>query len=200
MAGIFKKSKRLEDVLEKQMELNCKIGDKLKIAERSLSEYQRFLDFIDEKVEKNGWQLYGIKKHKDDQYIAYFLESKLEEEPQYRYNYNIYAYSKEELFSNKNTVFELHYSTIFDLKRICPSLCTIYLMPKDINKAKEKTIHRTLPKDVEKKRLAEIDEHYNNVTCDEKLRNMFDYIIYNNYDKQSEDKILKLVSNLISKN
>ena len=93
MAGIFKKSKRLEDVLEKQMELNCKIGDKLKIAERSLSEYQRFLDFIDEKVEKNGWQLYGIKKHKDDQYIAYFLESKLEEEPQYRYNYNIYAYS-----------------------------------------------------------------------------------------------------------
>ena len=42
MAGIFKKSKRLEDVLEKQMELNCKIGDKLKIAERSLSEYQRF--------------------------------------------------------------------------------------------------------------------------------------------------------------
>ena len=24
MAGIFKKSKRLEDVLEKQMELNCK--------------------------------------------------------------------------------------------------------------------------------------------------------------------------------
>lgn len=65
MAGIFKKSKRLEDVLEKQMELNCKIGDKLKIAERSLSEYQRFLDFIDEKVEKNGWQLYGIKKHKE---------------------------------------------------------------------------------------------------------------------------------------
>ena len=73
-------------------------------------------------------------------------------------------------------------------------------MPKDINKAKEKTIQRNLPKDVEKKRLAEIDEHYNNVTCDEKLRNMFDYIIYNNYDKQSEDKILKLVSNLISKN
>ena len=31
MAGIFKKSKRLEDVLEKQMELNCKIGDKFLI-------------------------------------------------------------------------------------------------------------------------------------------------------------------------
>lgn len=99
MAGIFKKSKKLEDVLEKQMELNGQIGDKLKITERSLFEYQRFLGFIDEKVEKNGWQLYGVKKHKDDEYIAYFLESKLEEEPQYRYNYNIYAY----LSSNLDT-------------------------------------------------------------------------------------------------
>lgn len=99
MAGIFKKSKELEVVLEKQMELNGKIGDKLKIAERSLSEYQRFLGFIDEKVEKNDWQLYGLKKYKDDEYIAYFLESKLEEEPQYRYNYNIFAY----LSSNLDT-------------------------------------------------------------------------------------------------
>ena len=99
MVGIFRKSKELEDMLEKQMELNGQIGDKLKIAERSLSEYQRFLDFIDEKVEKNGWQLCGIKKHKDGEYIAYFLESKLEEEPQYRYNYNIYAY----LSSNLDT-------------------------------------------------------------------------------------------------
>lgn len=99
MAGIFRKSKELEDVLEKQMELNYQIGDKLKITERSLLEYQRFLGFIDEKVEKNGWQLCGIKKHKDGEYIAYFLESKLEEEPQYRYNYNIYAY----LSSNLDT-------------------------------------------------------------------------------------------------
>lgn len=99
MAGIFRKSKELEDVLEKQMELNYQIGDKLKITERSLLEYQRFLGFIDEKVEKNDWQLYGLKKYKDDEYIAYFLESKLEEEPQYRYNYNIFAY----LSSNLDT-------------------------------------------------------------------------------------------------
>lgn len=97
MAGIFKKSKELEYVLEKQIELNGRISDKLKIAERSLSEYQKFFDFIDEKVEKNGWQLCGIKKHENDQYIAYFLKSKLEEEPQYRYNYNIYAYLSSDL-------------------------------------------------------------------------------------------------------
>lgn len=52
MAGIFRKSKELKDMLEKQMALNSKIGDKLKITERSLSEYQKFFDFIDEKVEK----------------------------------------------------------------------------------------------------------------------------------------------------
>ena len=96
MAGIFRKSKELENMLEKQMELNGRMSDKLKIAERSLSEHKKFFDFIDEKVEKNGWQLYGIKKRKDDEY---FLESKLEEEPQYRYNYNIYAY----LSSNLDT-------------------------------------------------------------------------------------------------
>ena len=73
-------------------------------------------------------------------------------------------------------------------------------MPNDINKAKEKTIQRNLPKDVEKKRLAEIDEHYHNVTCDKKLRSMFDYIVYNDYDKQSEDEILSLVSHLINQN
>lgn len=28
---------------------------------------------------------------------------------------------------------------------------------------------------------------------DKNLRNMFDYIIYNNYDKKSEDEIIELV-------
>ena len=37
----------------------------------------------------------------------------------------------------QNTVFELHYDTIFDFKKICPHLCVIYLFPKDIQMAKE---------------------------------------------------------------
>ena len=49
---------------------------------------------------------------------------------------NTYAYSKEELFSNRNTVFELHYDTIYDFKKICPHLCVIYILPKDIEVAK----------------------------------------------------------------
>ena len=112
---------------------------------------------------------------------------------------NTYAYTKEELFSNKNTVFELHYDTIFDFKKICPHLRTIYLLPKDIEIAKEKTKERHLDPEVENKRLLEIDEHYKKVTTDEHLRNMFDYIIYNNYDKESEETLLNLVKNLLLK-
>lgn len=111
---------------------------------------------------------------------------------------NIYAYSKKELFSNKNTVFELHYKTVFDLKKICPNMKVLYILPKNIEMAKEKTILRHLSPEVEKQRLQEIDEHYNNFINDENLRNQFDYIVYNNYDKESEDNIIKLVKNILN--
>ena len=112
---------------------------------------------------------------------------------------NVYAYTKEELFSEKNMVFELHYDTIFDFKKICPHLCAIYLLPKDIETAKDKTRDRHLDPIVEEKRLLEIDEHYKNITTNEALRNMFDYTLYNNYDKASEDALIDFVKNLMIK-
>ncbi len=109
---------------------------------------------------------------------------------------NTYAYSKSALFSQKNTVFELHYNTIYDFKKICPHLCVIYLLPKDIEMAKEKTRQRNLSPIVEKQRIDEIDEHYHKFMTDSNLRNMFDYILYNNYDKASEDEVISLVKNI----
>ena len=109
---------------------------------------------------------------------------------------NIYAYSKKELFSNKNMVVELHYETIFDLKKICPNLCVIYLLPRDIEIAKNKTRERNLSSLVEEARLKEIDEHYTRINTDENLQNMFDYIVYNNYDQESEDEVIKLVKKI----
>lgn len=108
-----------------------------------------------------------------------------------------YAYSNEALFSNKNTVFELHYTTINDLKKICPQLKTIYLLPKDIEKAKEKLKERNLKPEIEKARLLEIEEHYNRITKDKELMNKFDYILYNNYDKKSEEEILNIVEKIL---
>ncbi len=110
---------------------------------------------------------------------------------------NIYAYSKKDLFSDKNTVFELHYNTIFDFKRICPHLCALYLLPRDIEIAKEKTRQRHLKPEVEKKRLLEIDEHFHEMSTNENLRNMFDYTLYNNYDEVSEKEVIDLVSKLM---
>lgn len=112
---------------------------------------------------------------------------------------NTYAYTHEELNSNKNMVFELHYDTIFDFKKVCPNLCAIYIFPRDIEIAKEKTRERHLAPQVEKDRLLEIDEHYERITTDENLRNMFDYTIYNNYDQASEDEFINLVNNLLQK-
>lgn len=112
---------------------------------------------------------------------------------------NMYAYPSEALFSDKNTVFELHYNTIYDLKKICPDMVAIYIFPTDIETAKEETRKRHLDPKVEKQRLLEIDEHYNKIMSDTNLRNQFDYIVYNNYDKNSEDEIIELVKKLINK-
>ena len=112
---------------------------------------------------------------------------------------NIYAYSKEALFSEKNTVFELHYSTIFDFKKICPDMISIYILPNNIEMAKDQTRKRHLDKEVENKRLLEIEEHYKAFNTDENLRKQFDYILYNNYDKESEEQIIKLVKNILNK-
>lgn len=110
---------------------------------------------------------------------------------------NTYAYTNESVFTNKNTVFEIHYNTISDWKKICPDLCAIYLLPRDINVAKEKLRERHLNPDVEKNRLLEIDEHYNKITTDKELIKMFDYVLYNNYDKESENEVINLVRKLV---
>lgn len=110
---------------------------------------------------------------------------------------NTYAYTYEALHSNKNTVFEFHYDTIFDFKKVCPHLCVIYFFPRDIEIAKDKTRQRHLAPAVEQARLLEIDEHYQRITTDEKLRSQFDYFLYNDYDQASEKAFLDLVTKLL---
>ena len=111
-----------------------------------------------------------------------------------------YGYLKEEIFSSKNKIFEMHYTTIFDWKKVRPDIKTIYIMPNNIENAKQKTIERHLAKEKEIERLNEIDEHYNKITTDSYLRNQFDYFIYNNYNQESTDKIISLVEKLMQSN
>ena len=119
------------------------------------------------------------------------------------YKFNVfggqYGYLKDEIFSEDNMIFEMHYTTIYDWKKVRPDIKTIYMLPTNLEIAKEKTKQRNLSKEKELERLTEIDEHYNKIMADEDLRNQFDYIVYNNYDKESEEKILELVSKLLKK-
>ena len=108
-----------------------------------------------------------------------------------------YAYLAEEIFSKDNMVFEMHYTTIYDWKKIRPDIKTIYILPKDIEMAKNKTRERNLEPEKEKERIAEIDEHYNRIMNDENLKNQFDYMVYNNYDKKSEEEILNIIKNIM---
>lgn len=143
----------------------------------------------------------GEKNNEDKIFVTYHELQMLRNENKIAYEFdmlgNIYAYTKESLFNNKNTVFELHYHTIFDFKKICPDTNVIYLLPRDIEIAKEQTRKRHLEPNVEMKRLLEIDEHYKKFLSDKNLQNMFDYIIYNDYNKASEDTIINLVQTLI---
>ncbi len=170
--------------------------------------------FKDKIVEKLGFEKIkiittrqirtGEKNNEDKIFVTPEELNNLKKEKKIAYDFNmlgnIYAYTYEELFSEKNTVFELHYNTIYDFKKICPNLCAIYIMPKNLEDAKNNTRARHLSPEVEKKRLQEIDEHYNKITSDKNLINMFDYIVYNNFDKESEDSLIDLVKKIIITN
>ena len=107
-----------------------------------------------------------------------------------------YAYLKDEIFSNRNIVFEMHYTTIDDWKNVRPDIKTIYIFPSDIEKAKIQIKNRGLSSIAEISRLNEIIEQYNFMINNKNFQSKFDYIFFNNYDVESENKLINLVSNL----
>ena len=109
------------------------------------------------------------------------------------------AYLKEEILSDQNMVFEMHYTMIDDWKKIKPDIKTIYILPKNIEIPKRKARERNLSKEKEIERINEIDEQYNMFINDINFQNKFDYILYNNYDKESEQQLLNLVKNILNK-
>ena len=71
---------------------------------------------------------------------------------------------------------------------------SIYILPNDINVALEQVKKRNLTPEKENERIKETEEQYKNFMSDKKLQDMFDYIIYNNYDEKSEDELIKLIA------
>lgn len=167
--------------------------------------------FKDKIVEKLGFKRVNtirtrkIRKGEEQGKAGLFLSKeeldKLDKEGKLAYRFSVfggeYAYLKDEIFTDENMVFEMHYTTIYDWKKVCPDIKTIYILPTDINLAIEKTKERNLSPEKEEERIKELEEHYNRIMSDEELKKQFDYIVYNNYDKDSLDKILSLVKSIM---
>lgn len=110
-----------------------------------------------------------------------------------------YAYLKDEILSNDNMVFEMHYTMIDDWKKIRPDIKTIYILPKDIEIPKQKAKERNLSKEKEIERINEIEEQYHKFINDKNFQSKFDYFLYNNYDKESEEQLIRLVKTILNK-
>lgn len=108
---------------------------------------------------------------------------------------NQYAYRKEDLFSEKNSVTELHYSTIDDFKKVNHNILSIYIIPQDINLAKQQLQKRKLKKEIEDLRMQEIEQQLKEFMQNKKLQKQFDYIVYNDYTDKTKQEILAIVQN-----
>lgn len=99
----------------------------------------------------------------------------------------------------EDSVVELHYSTIYQLKHEVKNVFSVYMIPKNVEIAKQKLIERKLPEKIEKERLAEIEEHIKIFNSDKKLRKQFDYIFYNDYTEKSVNELVKIIRDICKK-
>ena len=106
---------------------------------------------------------------------------------------NKYGYPREKMESLEDSIVELHYSIIYQLKKEVKNTFSIYIIPENIEIAKQKLKQRKLPKSVEEQRINEIEEHNKIFSENEDLRNQFDYILYNDYTRRTVDKIIEVI-------
>ena len=116
----------------------------------------------------------------------------------FEYLGNKYGYPKKNMQSKLNSVVELHYSIIYQLKEEVKNTFSIYMLPKNLEIAKQKLKERNLPKDVEKARLDEIEEHIKRFKEDEELRGQFDYVFYNDYTEKAREELMKIIKEKIN--
>lgn len=110
-----------------------------------------------------------------------------------------YAYSKEKMKSEKNQVTEVHYDTISEFKKHAKDVFSIYMFPYDFERAKIELQKRELPKEVEEKRIQEMQEQIEEFSKNKELQKQFDYICINDYTKKSKEKLMEIVKSNMKK-
>ena len=104
-----------------------------------------------------------------------------------------YAYRKNNLLLDENQVTEVHYSTIYEFKKNAKNVFSIYMIPKDLERAKQELRKRNLSKETEQKRLKEIDEHIKEYEQNKDLQKQFDYVFINDYTEKAKNELLKII-------
>lgn len=104
-----------------------------------------------------------------------------------------YGYETKQIKSDRNSIIELHYTIIYNLKKETDKVFSIYIIPKDIEIAKQNLRNRKLEEKQEKLRLKEIEEQTKEFKENKDLQSQFDYILYNNYDEESIQRLIKVI-------
>ncbi len=110
---------------------------------------------------------------------------------------NIYAYLKEDILTERNMIVEMHYDVLDDFKKIVDKLVTIYIAPRDINVPIEYLKQRCLSKREEKLKMDDLMKHYDKFLNNASFREKFDYIVYNDYNYDTENEITEIINKIV---
>ena len=143
--------------------------------------------------EKRNGEINGI----DKEFVSEEKFAKLKKENKIAVDFEFlgskYAYRKSDLDSDINQVTEVHYSTIYEFKKNAKNVFAIYMIPKDLKRAKQELQKRNLSKEVEQKRLKEIDEQIKEYKKNKNLQKQFDYVFVNDYSENAKNDLLKII-------
>lgn len=143
--------------------------------------------------EKRNGEINGI----DKEFVSEEEFAKLKKENKIAVDFEFlgskYAYRKSDLDSDINQVTEVHYSTIYEFKKNAKNVFAIYMIPKDLKRAKQELQKRNLSKEVEQKRLKEIDEQIKEYKKNKNLQKQFDYVFVNDYSEKAKNDLLKII-------
>ena len=143
--------------------------------------------------EKRNGEINGI----DKEFVSEEEFAKLKKENKIAVDFEFlgskYAYRKSNLDSDINQVTEVHYNTIYEFKKNAKNVFAIYMIPKDLKRAKQELQKRNLSKEVEQKRLKEIDEQIKEYKKNKNLQKQFDYVFVNDYSEKAKNDLLKII-------
>ena len=90
----------------------------------------------------------------------------------------------------------MHYKIIYKLKKETNKVFSVYIIPNNIETAKNNLKARKLERNQEDLRLKEIEEQAKEFAENKELQKQFDYIFYNNYDEKSTKELIRVLKDL----